>query len=33
MKGEVFVVEKPKEAEPRELRAALEETLARLQQA
>jgi DNA end-binding protein Ku len=33
MKGEVFVVEKPKEAEPGELRAALEETLARLQQA
>jgi DNA end-binding protein Ku len=33
MKGEVFVVEKPKEAEPKELRAALEETLARLQQA
>jgi DNA end-binding protein Ku len=32
MSGEVFVVEKPKEAETRELRAALEETLARLQQ-
>jgi DNA end-binding protein Ku len=32
MKGEVFVVEKPKEAETGELRAALEETLARLRQ-
>lgn len=32
MKGEVFVVEKSKEAEPKELRVALEETLARLQQ-